>query len=53
MPIYINEIRITATVGEQEIKKPQAQPPESIDIDAIIAITVEAVLEKLKELKED
>lgn len=53
MPIDINEIRITATISDQEVKKPDNRPLVPIDVDAIISIAVEAVLERLKELRED
>lgn len=53
MPISIDEIRITATISEQEIKKPDSRPLEPVDVEAIISATVEAVLDRLKELKED
>lgn len=53
MPISINEIRITATISEQEVKKQNKQGANNVDINAIISAAVEAVLERLKEINED
>ena len=53
MPIEINEIRITATISEQEVKSKAKKETNLVDIDAIISAAVEAVMERLKQLKED
>jgi len=53
MPININEIKITATVSKQEVKKQNKTSTNNIDVDAIVSVAVEAVLERLKEIKED
>jgi len=53
MAININEIRITATISEQAVKKQNKKMINNLDANAIISAAVEAVLERLKEIKED
>ena len=53
MAIEINEINIRATISEQEAIKPNTTATTSVDVEAIVSLAVEAVLEILKEQKED